>query len=53
MEQVKEKRVSISDARVISLEEAYLSDKSIGSLVNMDYGQTADRENVDSEWIIN
>lgn len=43
---------SEEEARVISLAEAYELDKSVGLLAEMDYGCSADRNDVNSNWKI-
>ena len=42
----------VDEARVIALEEAYDLDPSVGTLAGMDYGHSADRTDVNSDWII-
>ena len=41
-----------AEARIINLEEAFKLDNSISELVNMNRGEIAERENVQSNWQI-
>lgn len=40
------------DAKIVSLMAAYRLDESVGELASMDYGQRAERIDVDSPWVI-
>ena len=42
---------SDEEARIVSLEEIYIIDKSIERLVNLDYGPSAYRKDETSDWI--
>lgn len=41
-----------SDARIISLAEAYDLDRSVGELAEMDYGHCADRSEAGGRWYV-
>ena len=41
-----------NDARIVSLEEIYKPDKTIGKVSNIEYGKTATRIDKTSNWII-
>lgn len=40
------------DARIVSLREAYELDTSTGILAGMGYGETAERKDAGSEWVV-
>ena len=44
---------SVSEGAVLSLYEIYMTDNSVGQLADMKCGQSADRNNLKSEWKIN
>lgn len=44
---------SVEEGRIIALEEAYDLDPSVGKLAKLNYGHSADRTDVNGDWIIN